>query len=59
MPSSKYVEGRSTKSPYSRAKALTAVLGPYDIRVNCVLPGAILTDTSWELLARIYDARVL
>jgi L-rhamnose 1-dehydrogenase len=31
-------------------KALAAVLGPHDIRVNCVLPGAILTDMSWELL---------
>ena len=31
-------------------KALSAVLGPYNIRINCVLPGAILTDMSLELL---------
>ena len=31
-------------------KGLAAVLGPHNIRVNCVLPGAILTDMSAELV---------
>ncbi len=32
------------------SKALGQVLGPHGIRVNCVLPGAILTDMSAPLL---------
>jgi L-rhamnose 1-dehydrogenase len=32
------------------SKALGQVLGPHGIRVNCVLPGAILTDMSGPLL---------
>ena len=31
-------------------KSLAAVLGEHGIRVNSVLPGAILTNMSWELL---------
>lgn len=38
-------------------KALAAVLGPHQIRVNSVLPGAILTDMSKELLDPGAEAR--
>lgn len=38
-------------------KALAAVLGPHGIRVNCVLPGAILTPMSKELLDPTVPAR--
>jgi NAD(P)-dependent dehydrogenase (short-subunit alcohol dehydrogenase family) len=45
-------------------KALAQVLAPHGIRANCVLPGAILTDMSWELLdpasetRKYYEARI-
>ncbi len=45
-------------------KALAQVLGPHGIRVNVVLPGAILTDMSWELLdpasetRKFYEAKI-
>ncbi len=45
-------------------KALAAVLGPHGIRVNSVLPGAILTDMSQELLIpgsasrQYYESRI-
>ncbi len=39
------------------SKALAAVLGPHDIRVNCVLPGAILTPMSAELVSPDSPAR--
>lgn len=38
-------------------KALAAVLGPHGIRVNCVLPGAILTPMSAELVSPDSPAR--
>jgi NAD(P)-dependent dehydrogenase (short-subunit alcohol dehydrogenase family) len=39
------------------SKALGQVLGPHGIRVNCVLPGAILTDMSGPLLDPTSPAR--
>jgi NAD(P)-dependent dehydrogenase (short-subunit alcohol dehydrogenase family) len=45
-------------------KSLAAVLGPHGIRVNSVLPGAILTDMSQELLVpgspsrEYYESRI-
>jgi NAD(P)-dependent dehydrogenase (short-subunit alcohol dehydrogenase family) len=45
-------------------KSLAAVLGPHGIRVNSVLPGAILTDMSQELLVpgspsrKVYEDRI-
>jgi L-rhamnose 1-dehydrogenase len=39
------------------SKALGQVLGPHGIRVNCVLPGAILTDMSAPLLDPSSPAR--
>jgi L-rhamnose 1-dehydrogenase len=45
-------------------KALAQVLAPHGIRVNVVLPGAILTDMSWELLdpksesRKYYESRI-
>jgi NAD(P)-dependent dehydrogenase (short-subunit alcohol dehydrogenase family) len=38
-------------------KGLAAALGPHNIRVNCVLPGAILTDMSAELVDPAAPAR--
>lgn len=38
-------------------KGLSAVLAPHDIRVNCVLPGAILTPMSAELVSLDSPAR--
>lgn len=38
-------------------KALSQVLAPHGIRANCVLPGAILTDMSWELLDPASESR--
>jgi NAD(P)-dependent dehydrogenase (short-subunit alcohol dehydrogenase family) len=38
-------------------KALSQVLAPHGIRANAVLPGAILTDMSWELLDSAAEAR--
>lgn len=41
----------STKAGiWMMTKALAQVLAPHGIRVNVVLPGAIMTDMSWELL---------
>ena len=45
-------------------KALAQVLAPHGIRANAVLPGAILTDMSWELLdpasetRKYYESRI-
>ena len=45
-------------------KALSQVLAPHGIRANAVLPGAILTDMSWELLdpasetRKYYESRI-
>ncbi len=38
-------------------KGLAAVLGPHGIRINCVLPGAILTPMSAELVSPDSPAR--
>lgn len=38
-------------------KALAQVLAPHGIRSNVVLPGAILTDMSWELLDPASESR--
>ncbi len=48
----------STKAGiWMMTKALAQVLAPHGIRVNVVLPGAILTDMSWELLDPSSESR--
>jgi len=48
----------STKAGiWMMTKALAQVLGPHGIRVNVVLPGAILTDMSAELLVPESESR--